>query len=119
MHPDRWRRVEALLDGALDLESAQRLAYLTRECADDPSLIKEVLKILGAGESTGSMLERRAVDVAAPMLANEVLHPPRLERVGVYRIDRAIGEGGMGTVFLAHRDDGEFEQQVALKVVRS
>src|SRR5689334_18048441 len=41
-----------------------------------------------------------------------------LQRVGPYHIERVIGEGGMGTVYLAHRDDGEFDQQVALKVVR-
>ena len=41
-----------------------------------------------------------------------------LQRVGPYRIERVIGEGGMGTVYLAHRDDGEFTQRVALKVVR-
>ena len=41
------------------------------------------------------------------------------ERVGPYRIERLIGEGGMGIVYLARRDDGEFDQQVALKVVRS
>ncbi|HUQ84521.1 MAG TPA: protein kinase, partial [Gemmatimonadaceae bacterium] len=43
---------------------------------------------------------------------------PAPERVGPYRIERLIGEGGMGTVYLARRDDGEFDQQVALKLVR-
>ena len=117
MHPDRWKRVEDLLDRALDLESGERLAFLTRECDDDPSLIKEVLSILHAGETSGSILERRAVEVAGPMV--EATMPERIpERVGAYRIQRVIGEGGMGTVYLAHRDDGEFDQRVAVKIVR-
>ena len=118
MHPDRWKRIENLLDGVLDLDPAERAGYLTRECSDDPSLIKEVLSILDAGERGGSMLERRAVDVAAPMLVERKLQPPIPARVGSYRIERVVGEGGMGTVYLAHRDDGEFDQRVALKVVR-
>ena len=118
MHPDRWQRIEGLLDGALDLHPDERAAYLTRECSEDPSLVKEVLSILDAGERPGSILERRAVDVAAPMLAESKMHAPMPDRVGSYRIERVIGEGGMGTVYLAHRDDGEFDQRVALKVVR-
>src|SRR5678815_4636250 len=118
MHPDRWQRIEGLLDGALDLHPDERAAYLTRECSEDPSLVKEVLSILDAGERTGSILERRAVDVAAPMLAEGKMQAPMPDRVGSYRIERVIGEGGMGTVYLAHRDDGEFDQRVALKVVR-
>ena len=98
MHPDRWQRIEGLLDGALDLHPDERAAYLTRECSEDPSLVKEVLSILDAGERTGSILERRAVDVAAPMLAESKMQPPMPDRVGSYRIERVIGEGGMGTV---------------------
>jgi serine/threonine protein kinase len=52
------------------------------------------------------------------MLAESKMQAPMPDRVGSYRIERVIGEGGMGTVYLAHRDDGEFDQRVALKVVR-
>jgi Tol biopolymer transport system component len=117
MNPERWKRVEALLDAALDLDAGERASFLARECSDDPSLVKEVLSILHAGETGGSILERRAVDVAGPMVETTI-QPPIPVRVGAYRIDRVIGEGGMGTVYLAHRDDGEFDQRVALKVVR-
>ena len=119
MNPEQWQRIEALLDGALDLGPDERAAFLERECGNDPELLQRVSSILAAGERTDSLLEVSAAHVAAPMLADEPLQPAAPERVGPYRIERVIGEGGMGTVYLAHRDDGEFDQHVALKLVRS
>jgi Tol biopolymer transport system component len=117
MNPERWRRIEGVIDAALDRDPAERAAFVAGECGDDQSLIREVLSIIESGERSDSILERRAVDVAGPMV-DETMRPPMADRVGAYRIERMIGEGGMGTVYLAHRDDGEFDQRVALKVVR-
>jgi serine/threonine protein kinase len=108
-----------LLDAVLDLPRADRRAFLERECPDDPALRTEVLEILEAGEGPAPLLDRPAAQVAA--VVSEVTGETRVpmpDRVGPYRIERVIGEGGMGTVFLAHRDDGHFDQQVALKLVR-
>src|SRR5690242_4516159 len=60
--------------------------------------------------------ERREPVEALPDAALSLRSIP--ERVGPYRIERVIGEGGMGTVYLAHRDDGSLAQPVALKVIR-
>lgn len=119
MNPERWRRVEGLLDAALDLPPAERLEFLQRECPDDPGLPAEVMEILEAGEDPASLLDRPAarVDAVVAQVTGEIAIPLP-ERVGVYRLERVIGQGGMGTVFLAHRDDGQFDQQVALKLVR-
>ena len=103
MDPDRWRRIEAVLDVALDLPSVERQAYVEQECADDPDLAAEVLKIIEAGERPDPVLDASAAKLGAPLLPNEIVagaKPP--ERVGPYRIQRLIGEGGMGTVYLAH-----------------
>ena len=113
MDRDRWRRMEALLDAALDLPEAERVAFLEHECGDDPSLLSEIRAMLTAAETSDSLLDTPAANVAATLLT------PAPERVGHYRIERLIGEGGMGTVYLARRDDGEFDHLVALKVVRS
>ena len=113
---DRWHRLEELLDAAFDLAPAEREPFLRRECADAPELASEVLAILRAGEQPGSVLDGSVHRLADPLLPNELLPAP--ERVGPYRIERTIGEGGMGTVYLARRDDGEFDQRVALKLVR-
>ena len=119
MNPERWQRIERLLDAALDLPPAERSTFLERECAGAPDLLAEVVTILDAGERSGSLLDDSAVRLGAPLLPDDVIPAPRLpERVGAYRIERLIGEGGMGSVFLARRDDGEFDQRVALKLVR-
>jgi Tol biopolymer transport system component/tRNA A-37 threonylcarbamoyl transferase component Bud32 len=119
MRPDRWQRIEALLDSALDLPTGDRVAYLERECGGDAELFREVSAILEAGQRSDPVLDASAVRLGAPLLPNDVapaIAPP--ERVGPYRIQRLIGEGGMGSVYLAQRDDGQFRQRVALKLVR-
>jgi Tol biopolymer transport system component/serine/threonine protein kinase len=119
MRPDRWERIETLLDAVLDLPPAERRPFLERACPDDSVLRSEVLEILEAGEEPAPLLDRPAARVATVVAAITGERPvPMPERVGPYRIERVIGEGGMGTVFLAHRDDGHFDQRVALKLVR-
>jgi Tol biopolymer transport system component len=119
MDPERWERIEALIDEALDLPSAERPAFLERACPDDPALRAEVLEILAAGERPAALLDHPPTEVAAALREFTGETPvPLPERVGPYRIECVIGEGGMGTVFLAHRDDGQFDQRVALKLVR-
>jgi serine/threonine protein kinase/TolB-like protein len=118
--PERWRRLEALFDAALDLPPDERAAWLRRACADDDGLREEVERLLRAHERAATFLERPAPDFAAPYLANLVTRPsglPAGARVGLYRIVREIGRGGMGAVYLAERDDGQYHKQVALKVV--
>ncbi|HEX6049708.1 MAG TPA: protein kinase [Gemmatimonadaceae bacterium] len=119
MDPERWRRIEALLDAALDLPAAERAGFLATECTDDPTLAAEVTAILTAGEAPDAVLDHSAARFGASVVApNDETPVAAPGRVGAYRIERVLGEGGMGTVYLAHRDDGEFEQRVALKLVR-
>ena len=65
---DRHRRVDAVFDAAMDLPTAERLAFLDRECGDDDALRAEVLDLLVAYTSS-SFLESPAVRLAAPLLA--------------------------------------------------
>ena len=70
--------------------------------------------------SFGDFLERPALELAAPLLIDSADTGHALpQRVGPYRIVREVGHGGMGAVYLAERDDGQFEQRVALKLVRN
>jgi Tol biopolymer transport system component/serine/threonine protein kinase len=119
MDPERWRRIESMLDAALDLPAAEREAYLQRECAGAADLLEEVSAILAAGERADPVLDGSVVRLGAPLLPNDIIAAASApERVGAYRIERLIGEGGMGSVYLARRDDGHFDQRVALKLVR-
>jgi serine/threonine protein kinase/tetratricopeptide (TPR) repeat protein len=121
---DRWRRIEALLDQALELPSGERERWLRDACAGDPTLQHEVAKLLEAGERTDGFLEGQASDRAADLIdrAGRAAQPAATAaampaRVGPYRIERELGRGGMGTVYLAEREE-HFRQRVALKLIR-
>jgi eukaryotic-like serine/threonine-protein kinase len=105
-------RIEALFNEALALPEGDRRALIETGCHGDAVLMAEVLSLLKAcaEEETlaGARLSQAHLDA---IVGNEK------KRVGAYEIDRIIGRGGMGAVFLAHRVDGNFEQQVAIKLI--
>jgi serine/threonine-protein kinase len=114
--PEQWQRVREVFAAALEVpRGAPRAAYLEHACAGDPVLRADVEAMLVADAVTGSVLES-SPDTLASALAVEAPHRPMVERVGPYRIVRELGRGGMGTVYLAERDD--VAKRVALKVVR-
>ena len=104
---ERWKQLEAILVASWEMPAEEREAYW-RSCAgDDAELLKELRELSAARE--------RADNWAGSETAERQEPPAR--RIGPYELDRLIGRGGMGAVYLAHRADGEFDQQVALKVV--
>ena len=119
MNSDRWQQVRAILDGAIALSAAERLAYVERCCANDDELRGEVESLLDSHEQAGSIfLNSPAVDLKAA-LAESASKSSRIgHRIGVYQIVEEIGHGGMGEVFRAVRADGQYEKEVAIKLVR-
>jgi eukaryotic-like serine/threonine-protein kinase len=121
---ERFRRADAVFDAALDLAPADRASFLDAACAHDPDVRSDVEALLRAHETSAAFFDAPAVAFAAPLLHAADLMPPLLggtglpSRVGPFRLVREIGRGGMGAVFLAERDDGQFDQRVALKLVR-
>lgn len=117
MRNEEWKQVEELLDAALELEPVQRREFLEEAGAIAPDLRREVESLLACEKDVDGFL-------AAPALAlsSDFFDDADEERAGLtvgrYRIIREIGRGGMGAVFLAERADGEFQQRVALKIVR-
>jgi tetratricopeptide (TPR) repeat protein/predicted Ser/Thr protein kinase len=104
---------EALQHGA----GADRIGWVRERCAGDAELLEEVLSLLDAhAEMTGLATQPRAAQTME-FDPDPVPARARPARFGPYRVDRLIGSGGMGAVYLAHRDDGEFEQKVAIKVM--
>ncbi len=113
----RWQRLEALFYEALDLEPSLREAFLDRSCAGDADLRREVEKLLRAsGETVGFL--HQPVREAAREMVSESGDAAGL-RMGAYRLIRTLGEGGMGRVYLAARADDQYQQNVAIKVMRS
>ena len=119
MDAERWRAVRKLLDGALDREGEERAAFL--DGIADPGLRADVVRLLGKHEET-TPLDRPVVDLVAPAMASETQardwdREQIGRRIGAFVLDDLLGSGGMGTVYLAHRVDGRFEQKVAIKLV--
>ena len=116
----RWTQIQTLFESALDRDPDERDAFLQTACADDPDLLAEVRSLLAADADAHPLLDSLAIDaiaLPADLLPDGIL-PAEGERVGPYRIVEPLGRGGMGAVFLAERADGQFEQQVALKLIR-
>jgi eukaryotic-like serine/threonine-protein kinase len=118
MTPEEWQRVRPILEFALELDSAHRTAYLDGACADR-SLRREVESLIAVHEQAGTnVLEPgSAVKLKLDEEAQFRLLPGK--RIGVYEIEEEIAAGGMGAVYRAIRADGQYKQQVALKIVRS
>jgi tetratricopeptide (TPR) repeat protein len=114
MKPARWQRIESVFDRAVELPATAREQFVATSCADDPSLRDELLRMLAAD---GGDRLREVVGAAASDLVRDAAGARIGERVGPYRIADLIGQGGMGSVYRAERDDGEFQRTVAIKLL--
>ena len=131
MKDDRWRQVAEIFDRVLDLSEAERRVFLDEHCGDT-TLRQAVEALLRAdGEASGvfgSLAEEGSGETPPPLPSRRTTHampgatrsaavsPPR--HLGPYEVLHEIGQGGMGTVYLAVRADEAFERRVAIKVIR-
>jgi eukaryotic-like serine/threonine-protein kinase len=118
--PERWRALSAPLDRALELSGEQRTAWLAELRAEDPRLADDVESALRAHQSVaqGRFLEKgspfgtaEAASLAAGSLAGLALGP--------YTLRSPIGQGGMGSVWLAERSDGRYRGAAAVKLLNA
>jgi eukaryotic-like serine/threonine-protein kinase len=117
MTQEQWQRVRSILESALELDPADRAGFLIRACAD-PALRREIESLIAAHEQAGTgVLNSAALPGFLVEEARFSLLPGK--RVGPYEIVEEIGVGGMGAVYRAARADGQYKQQVALKIVRA
>ncbi|MBN6149154.1 serine/threonine protein kinase [Xanthomonas sp. AmX2] len=113
--PAAWQRLQALFHQACEVPEAQRAAFAQAQAGDDPVLLHELLAMLAA--------DMRPTDIAQqPVLAAmrglaQAPAVPTGTRFGPWAIDRLLGAGGMGRVYLGHRADGAYEREVAIKLV--
>jgi eukaryotic-like serine/threonine-protein kinase len=111
----QWQRVKTILADALELESPkERTAFLEGSCDGDTTLMREVEALLA--QSTQD-LDQLAENTPLAF-ARHAPAQPSGRRIGSYEIVREIGRGGMGAVYLAKRADGQFEKEVAIKLLK-
>lgn len=114
MDPAVFQRAEAIFHQAIEIPVAERSAYLEDVCGGDTALRDLVRDLLNAEPAAEAVFAqepriREAALGASPLIGR---------RIGAYRLEAVLGEGGSGVVLLGRREGGEFEQKVAIKLVR-
>lgn len=125
-----WARIDEIFTRSLELPATERNRLLREVCGDDPEVREEVERLLRAVDEAedAGFLQRPAGVTWEPLVSRIASRREAVrggsfgvrvgQRLGPYEIEEEIGSGGMATVYRARRADGEFDQQVALKVIR-
>lgn len=122
-----WEEVNRLIDQALDLAREKRIAFLEEQCGNNNELLaeaKDYLCFITQAEEDEYLEKTANTRLRLLQKFREENHPEKPvlpvvgRQIGHYTITKELGEGGMGSVYLAERTDGEFEQLVAVKFLR-
>jgi serine/threonine protein kinase/Tfp pilus assembly protein PilF len=115
-------RVKKIFNDALELETVERENFLRETCGGDAALRAEVDSLLASYNRVEGFLQTPAAAFSASEMATRVLESEEASAVGklvgAYRIEKEIGRGGMGAVYLAVRADEHFQKRVAIKLLR-
>ena len=109
---ERFLHIESIFDEAMAAPEPMRSAVIAKRCEGDSGLAEEVAALVDSCAE-----EERLMAMLRPQENAAADSVPAQKQVGPYLIDRLLGRGGMGAVYLAHRADGQYEQSVAIKLI--
>lgn len=117
MTPERWAQIRQIFDGALERAPRDRAAYLRVVCARDDEMRREVESLLASHDEASGFLAKPVADLGYTLhySGEESGEYPAGFRAGPYQLEKRIGRGGMGSVWLASRGPGA---KVAVKLVK-
>lgn len=115
---NHWQKLKQIFNKALEMGENERKEYLNEVCGENQDLKKDVLSLLEAHEMTGVM-DNRPGQLVKNVFSRQQSGNKKGEQIGPYKILDELGHGGMGSVYLAERVDGQFKQQVVLKLLRT
>src|SRR5215204_6629268 len=133
MSPERWREIEEVFQAAVEIPPPDRAAFLDKLYGANDEVRAEVMKLLESDDSAADFIESpiwtdsKFLNTSVKKeLSNSIDRETGDgdgdgflgKQVGVYQIKKEIGRGGMGAVYLAERADGEFQQRVAIKLIK-
>jgi serine/threonine-protein kinase len=118
MPPVNVPALRTLLEELLDATPVVRAGMLNSLREVDSELVRQAEQCLAAETRIGGFLDPPCDPTAAMILAHLAMTNHVGERVGPYRLERPLGQGGMGSVYLAVRDDGMLTQRVAVKLIK-
>src|SRR5437667_6148124 len=117
MTPERWQQLKQIFQSALERNPAERSAFLSQACADDPALRSQVESLIASHDQAGDSIEAMAAEAATEMLDDDQAVSIVGKQISHYHVLSRIGRGGMGEVFLAQ--DTSLGRKVALKLLRT
>jgi serine/threonine-protein kinase len=109
---ERWLQIQSIVDSLFDLERSEQLSMASKLCGDDSQLLDEVIEVLKHQDGELTFLKTPAMDA---LIDGQPLEQ-RIEIEG-YTLCERIGVGGMGVVYRAERDQDDFTQEVAIKLL--
>ncbi len=112
---EQWEKLETVCNEALRREGEERTTYLDNACAGDMKFLEEVKSLLGLQDDT--RLQEPLVQFQSSFVFSDDQSLSD-QTIGPYRLIKTIDSGGMGQVYLAVRNDEQFERFVALKIIR-